>query len=95
MRVLKVMARAYAPPEGMNALIAFYERLTGERCQFRLALPALGLEIASVGSVHLLAGLDESLAPFRAAHATFFVDSVAQAAEELERMSAETSARGK
>ena len=60
-------------------MIAFYGKLFGERCKARLPIPPLGLEIASVGSVHLLAGVEEKLKPFRSAQATFWVDSVADA----------------
>jgi hypothetical protein len=86
MRILKVLARAYAAPEQFEAVIAFYEQLFDERCQFRLPLPALGLEIVAVGSVHLLAGSEEKLIPFRAAQSTFFVDSVANAEQDLKRL---------
>ena len=71
MRILQVMARAYTEPDGLDAAIAFYEKLFGERCKARFPIPPLGLEIASVGSVHLLAGVEEKLKPFRSAQATF------------------------
>jgi hypothetical protein len=77
------MARAYAAPEKSDAAIAFYEGLFGEHCKVRLSIPSLGLEIASVGSIHLIAGSEESLKPFRKAQATFWMDSVANAEQEL------------
>jgi hypothetical protein len=89
MRILRVMARAYAAPEQMDIVIAFYERLFGEQCKIRLPLPALGLEIAAVGSVHVLSGPEDKLRPFRAAQATFWVDSVANAEKELRQWSSE------
>ncbi len=77
------MARAYVAPEQLSAAITFYERLFGEPCKVRFPIPQLGLEIASVGSVHLLAGAEDKLKPFRTAQATFWVDSVAGAEREL------------
>jgi predicted enzyme related to lactoylglutathione lyase len=93
MRILKVMPRAYADEGEMDALIAFYETILGAKCQLRFPVLSLGLEIASVGlpgsSIHLLAGSEEALKPFRPAQATFFVDSVPNAAEELKNLGAE------
>src|SRR5215469_6994435 len=85
MRILQVMARAYTKPDGLDAAIAFYEKLFGERCKARFPIPPLRLEIASVGPVHLLAGVEEKLKPFRSAHATFWVDSVTEANELREK----------
>ena len=89
MRILQVMARAYTKPDGLDAAIAFYEKLFGERCKARFPIPPLGLEIASVGSVHLLAGVEEKLKPFRSAQATFWVDSVTEAERTLREMGSE------
>ena len=86
MRILQVMARAYAAPEKLDAVIAFYERLFREPCKERPPIPSLGLEIASVGSIHLIAGSEEKLKPFRNAQATFWVDSVREAEKELRSM---------
>ena len=86
MPILQVMARAYTKPDGLDAAIAFYEKLFGERCKARFPIPPLGLEIASVGSVHLLAGVEEKLKPFRSAQATFWVDSVTEAERTLREM---------
>lgn len=72
MRVLQVMARAYVAPEGMDDAVAFYERLLDEHCEVRFPLPDLGIEIAAVGSVHLVAGDAMQLAPFRQVTAAFF-----------------------
>jgi hypothetical protein len=52
MPILQVLARAYTKPDGLDAAIAFYEKLFGERCKARFPIPPLGLEIASVASVH-------------------------------------------
>ena len=89
MRIDRVMARAYSAPERMDDLVAFYEKLFGQKCEIRFPIPALGLEIASVGGMHLMAGTDDNLKPFRAAQATYWVDSVSAAAEELRRAGGE------
>jgi predicted enzyme related to lactoylglutathione lyase len=83
------MARAYTEPDGLDAAIAFYEKLFGERCNARFPIPPLGLEIASVGSVHLPAGVEEKLTPFRSAQATFWVDSVTEAERTSREMGPE------
>ena len=82
------MARSYVMPAEMDATVAFYEQLLGEKCEIRFPIPALGIEIAAVGAMHLVAGAEEKLAPFRAVRAAFFVDSVVEFKEELERLGA-------
>jgi hypothetical protein len=89
MQVLRALVRAYAPAEQLDAFVAFYEQLFGERCKLRMPLPALGLEIAMVGSTHLVAGSEKKLRPFRIAQATFFVATLMDAESELKRLGAE------
>jgi hypothetical protein len=89
MRILKVMARAYAPQGRFGATIEFYEHLFGEHCELRFSLPALGVEVATVGSMHLFAGVEDKLEPFKLPLATFWVDSVANTQEALNRLGAE------
>jgi catechol 2,3-dioxygenase-like lactoylglutathione lyase family enzyme len=84
------MARVYTAPERLDAAIAFYERLFGEQCKVRFPISSLGLEIASVGSIHLIAGSEEKLKPFRNAQATFWVDSVAGVEQALHDLGSET-----
>ena len=84
-RILKVLARSYSPPEKLDEVIAFYEQMFQERCQMRLPIPALGLEVASVAFMHLIAGSDQDLRPFRASQAPFWVDSVEDARQEVMR----------
>ena len=88
MKILKVMARSYVTPADLDETIAFYEQLLREKCEIRFPIPALGIEIAAVGAMHLVAGMEEKLAPFREVRAAFFVDSVAQYKDELERLGA-------
>jgi hypothetical protein len=92
MKILKVLARAYSAPEHLDGLISFYECLFGEPCAMRLPLPGLGLEVAAVGAIHLLAGAEDKLQRFRPANATFWVDSVTGAEQELKLLGATTLA---
>lgn len=55
-----------------------YEALTGERLQKRFVVPERGLTIALLGSVTLIAGSEQALAPLRGMRATFIVDSIVE-----------------
>jgi predicted enzyme related to lactoylglutathione lyase len=88
MKILKVMARSYVMPADVDATIAFYEQLLREKCEIRFPIPSLGIEIATVGAIHIVAGAEEKLAPFREVRAAFFVDSVLDFQAELERLGA-------
>jgi predicted enzyme related to lactoylglutathione lyase len=88
MKIIKVMARSYVIPADLDNTIAFYEELLHEKCETRFPIPALGIEIAAVGAMHLVAGAEEKLAPFREVRAAFFVDSVVEFKEELDRLGA-------
>jgi predicted enzyme related to lactoylglutathione lyase len=60
----------------MNSFLKFYEGLTGEDSIFRFKYDAVGLELASVGDILILAGSDHALEPFRKTKATFKVDDI-------------------
>lgn len=77
MKVLKVLARSYVASVDLEDTVAFYEQLLGERCEIRFAIEDLGIYVAAVGHVHIIAGAADRLAPFREVTAAFFVDSVA------------------
>lgn len=89
MKILKIMARSYIAAAEMDATVAFYEELLGEKCQIRFPIPALGIEIAAVGAMHIVAGTPEKLAPFVEIRAAYFVDSVTDFKAELEQLGAE------
>jgi predicted enzyme related to lactoylglutathione lyase len=88
MKILKVMSRAYVMPANLDATIAFYEQLLCEKCETRFPIPSLGIKIAAVGAMHIIAGTEEKLAPFREVQTAFFVDSVSDFKQELERLGA-------
>jgi predicted enzyme related to lactoylglutathione lyase len=53
-----------------------YEALTGERVERRFVVPERRLTIALLGSVTLISGDEQALAPLREVRATFIVDSL-------------------
>lgn len=88
MQILKIMARSYVSSADLDATILFYEQLLREKCEVRFSIAELEIEVAAVGAVHIIAGAEDKLAPFREVHAAFFVDSVVELKEELERLGA-------
>lgn len=70
------MMRIYLAPAKLDDAVAFYERLLGEKCELRFKYSEAGLELASIGSVLLVAGSEDRLAAFRQTQATFLVDSI-------------------
>ena len=74
MRVLQIYTRVYV--SDMNTSLKFYENLLGESSVFRFKYEAVGLELASVGDILILAGTHEALEPFTKTKATFKVDNI-------------------
>jgi predicted enzyme related to lactoylglutathione lyase len=60
-----------------------YEALTGERVTRRFDVPERRLTIALLGSVTLISGDEQALAPLRALRASFVVDSIADFEAQL------------
>ena len=83
------MARVHVPPDELDATIVFYEQLLNEACEVRFPIAELGIEVAAVGGIHIVAGSTEALAPFAAVRAAFFVDSVVEFRRALERAESE------
>ncbi|GIM47606.1 dioxygenase [Collibacillus ludicampi] len=74
MKILQTYVRVYV--NEIDSAVDFYENLLGVKSDLRFQYPEVGLELASVGHILILAGTDESLAPFKATKATFKVDSI-------------------
>ena len=55
----------------------------------RFEIPQIGLELAQIGDILLIAGSDEALKPFRSTQATFLVDSLDEFRAYLEEKGAE------
>ena len=78
MKILQVLTRVYLSREQLEASIAFYESLFGERCGVRESYPEAGIEAAQVGSILLIAGSDQALGSLKATQANFLVDSLSE-----------------
>jgi predicted enzyme related to lactoylglutathione lyase len=87
MIVRKIMTRIYV--NEINQAIDFYEKLLGEKCSMRFEYHELGLELASINNILIIAGMDKSLAPFKSTSATILVDSISEYKEFLLRNQAE------
>lgn len=87
MKVLKILSRLYV--NDLNQALEFYEELLGTPVTRRLELPQIGLELAQVGDILLVAGSDEALRTFRSTQATFLVDSLDEFKAYLEEKGAE------
>ena len=76
MEIKQILTRIYV--NDINAAVDFYEKLTNEKCANRFEYKQVGLEIARINDLLIIAGNDEALQPFRNTSATFLVDSVSE-----------------
>lgn len=76
MIIKQILTRIYV--NDMDMAIDFYERLTGEKCANRFDYKQVGLEIARVDSLLIIAGTEQTLETFKGVAATFLVDSVSE-----------------
>jgi predicted enzyme related to lactoylglutathione lyase len=74
MKVLQTLSRLYL--NDLNSALEFYEELLGTPATMRFEIPQIGLELAQIGDILLIAGSDEALKTFRSTQATFLVDSL-------------------
>jgi predicted enzyme related to lactoylglutathione lyase len=88
MQIIKVLTRVYISSTDLDDAIAFYENLFKEECWLWFQYSEIGLELAGVGSILLIAGSDEALTPFKSTQATFLVDSLNDFREELTQQGA-------
>ncbi len=82
MKILKTLSRIYV--EELDDHLEFYEKLLGVKVETRFPMPDMGLEIAQIGDILIIAGLDQALKPFKRTQATFLVDSVEEYQKFLE-----------
>jgi len=87
MKILKTFSRLYL--NDLNSTLEFYEELLGTPAAMRFEIPQIGLELAQIGDILLIAGSDEALKPFRSTQATFLVDSLDEFRAYLEEKGAE------
>lgn len=81
MRILQTYIRIYV--SDMDTCLTFWENLLGKDSTFRFKHEAVGLELASVGDILILAGSDQALEPFRKTKATFKVDNIQEFYDHL------------
>lgn len=74
MIIKQILTRIYV--NDMESAIDFYERLTSEKCANRFEYKQVGLEIARINNLLIIAGTDQTLEPFKRTSATFLVDSI-------------------
>jgi len=74
MKILKILTRVYT--SNRDETLRFYESLTGTKSIRKFSMPVIGLELAQVQDILIIAGKEEALRPFRQTSATFLVDSL-------------------
>lgn len=87
MKILQTLPRLYI--NDLNSALDFYTELLGSPAAMRFKILQLGLELAQIGSILLIAGSDEALKSFRSTQATFLVDSLDEFKAYLEEKGAE------
>ncbi len=87
-QILEARLRVYVGPTELDTTVAFYAKIFGEKCRLRFEYPAVGLELATVGSVLILSGPDEALARYKGTAATFLVDDLDAFTAALPKMGA-------
>ncbi|MEV0622112.1 hypothetical protein AB0I81_52955 [Nonomuraea sp. NPDC050404] len=68
-----LQVRVLVPPDGLEPVVRFYEKLLAQPCNLRFSYPERRLELAGVGPVLVIAGAEAALAPVRATDATLLV----------------------
>lgn len=87
MKILKIFSRLYI--NDLNSALDFYEELLGTPVAMRFEIPQIGLELAQIGDILLIAGSDGALKPFRNTQATMLVDSLDEFRTYLKEKGAE------
>ncbi|AXT66589.1 TPA: VOC family protein [Klebsiella pneumoniae] len=76
MKVLNILIRRCVLIARFEETVSFYENLIAQKAKLRYDYPEYDLKLAQVGSVLLIGGTEQSLAPFRATEATFLVNDI-------------------
>lgn len=76
MKVLNILVRRCVLITRFEETVSFYENLIAQKARLRFDYPEYDLKLAQVGSVLLIGGTEQSLAPFRATEATFLVNDI-------------------
>lgn len=84
----QLMIRRLVRRGELESTITFYEQMIGQSCALRFTYAEMGLALASVANVLIIAGDDQSLAPFRATDYTVLVSNLEEYAERARRLGA-------
>ncbi|AKG33874.1 VOC family protein [Paenibacillus durus] len=84
---LKMYARIYV--NDLKPALAHVELMTGMKLDWHEGIPELGLELVGIADLLIIAGSNESLAPFRETQATFVVKDIDFTIREIESVGAE------
>ena len=82
------MIRRLVAADRLEATVSFYEGLLDQPCELRFSYPEVGLTLASVGDVLIIAGDGSALAPFRRTSYTILVSDLDTYAERLSALGA-------
>jgi hypothetical protein len=85
-RVLRTYARAYVT--NLDEALGPLTSVTGTPAALRFTMPN-GLELAAVGAVLVVAGEEQTLAPYRSTQATLIVDDLDECQSLLSRAGAQ------
>jgi predicted enzyme related to lactoylglutathione lyase len=88
MDVVGALTRMYVPADRLDAAVDFYAKLFAAEPRSRFSMPGLGVTICAVGSVLVVAGSEETLAPLRPSVLTLVVKSLEGAEDWLEERGA-------
>ena len=76
MKILNIMVRKCVPLDTFTKAVVFYENLVNQKARLSFDYPEYQLKLAQVATILIIGGTEESLAPFIATDATFYVDSI-------------------
>lgn len=76
MKILNILTRLYIPVNVFDETVQFYQDLLGQSARLNFDYPEYDLKLAQTGSLLLIGGTAESLAPFRSTQATFLVSCI-------------------
>lgn len=88
MKILNVLTRRCIPVGVFNETVQFYQALIGQPPRLAFDYPEYDLKLVQIGSLLLIGGTAESLAPFQATQATFLVSSIHDWEKSLPAMGA-------
>lgn len=74
LKILQVLNRFYV--EDIDRAINIYENLLKAKTCLRFQYKEIGLELAQIGTILIIAGSEEALKPYRETKATFIVSSI-------------------